>query len=253
MFTDERRQKILEILERDGSIFVNDLVKTFNVTSATIRKDLNILAQSDLLIRTHGGAIKNTEKIINESEKAYDIRKSVNIQNKRIIAKKALKFITPNDCILLDASSTCYELAHLLSNYSNPLTVLTSGLRTANLLKENTNLTVVVIGGVVTANSNAIEGILGIDLLKHFNVNTFFTSSYAISNHDGLSDFKMHETVLKRQMIQRAARTIALLDYSKFEKKSIINFASLDDISLIISDDNLSDEIKNTYSNIQII
>lgn len=253
MFTNERRQKILEMLEKKHSVTVEELVTCFDVSAATIRSDLNKLAETDLLIRTHGGATKNDEKAITEAERAYDIRKSVNLAEKQVIAKKAIRYIHANDCILLDASSTCYELAQLLLEYTEPLTVLTSGLRTASLLKENGQLTVIILGGIVTPNSNAIEGSLGIDLLKKFNIDTFFTSSYAISAKDGLSDFKMYEAELKKLMIKESEQTIALIDSTKFEKKSIINFATLQEIQLIISDGKLPNETTSIYENISIV
>ena len=253
MFINERRQQILEKLEKQNSLTVLELVDLFRVSAATIRQDLNSLANAGLLIRTHGGATKNEDKIVSESERAYDVRKSVNLVEKQIIAKKAIDFIEPNDCIFLDASSTCYELSQLLLNYEYPLTILTSGLRTASLLKENSLLTVIIIGGIVTQNSNAIEGNIRFDFLKRFHINKFFTSCYAISSTEGLSDFKMYEAELKSEMIQKVDHTIALIDSSKFDKVSIINFATLDEIDLIVNDGLLSQETLDKYKNIKII
>lgn len=124
--------------------------------------------------------------------------------------------IEDEDCICLDASSTCYELAKLLFYSDKKITVLTSGLRTANLLKESDRLTVIIIGGIVKAKSNAVEGNLSSSLIQTFNIRYFFTSSYAISINEGLSDFSLNEANLKNELIRSSLKTIALIDHTKF-------------------------------------
>lgn len=249
MYTDQRREKILSLLQEQESVSVNGLTEVLNVSRATIRSDLNYLSKNNLLIRTHGGAIHSKEDETLKIDKNYDIRKQKNIDKKTQIAKKALAYIQPGECIVLDASSTCYELAKLIDQSDLKLTILTNGIRTASLLKENFNLTVILIGGVVKGSSNAVEGILGIEILKKLNIDTLFTSAYAISSSEGLSDFNLYEVELKKRMVEIAPHTIALIDSTKFEKKSIATFAKLNQLELLITDDQLLDEVKKYYEN----
>ncbi|MHC5249369.1 DeoR/GlpR family DNA-binding transcription regulator [Enterococcus sp. LJL120] len=248
MYATERKQAILQLIERDNSVSVEDLAQEFQVSPVTIRSDLKDLQEQNLLVRTHGGATKLTDNQQNmKVDTEYETRKKKNITEKQNIAKKALAQINEGDCIILDASSTCYELAKLLLNQPLRITILTSGLRTANLLKESNYFTVVIIGGIVKANSNAIESTIGIQILDNFSVDAFFTSSYAISTVDGLSDFSLYEAELKKEFVQSAEKTIALVDHSKFDKKAIVRFCPLDKISLLISDDALPENLKQSY------
>ena len=127
------------------------------------------------------------------------------------------------------------------------LTIVTNGLRTANLLKENVNLTVIVIGGVVKSNSNAIEGLLGNELLKKISINRAFVSANAVSRAEGLLDFSLYEIELKKKFIEFAHETIALVDSSKFGKHSIASFSALSDIDLLITDQKISHHVITDY------
>lgn len=237
MYATERKEIILQLINQNNSVSVDDLSKKFNVSPVTIRTDLNDLQNKNLLTRTHGGAIKLPNLELNASvETEYSTRKKQNLEEKKQIAEKALSYISEGDCIILDASSTCYELAKLLLKISKKMTILTSGLRTASLLKESNYFTVVLIGGIVKPNSNAIESTIGIQILKNFSIDTFFTSSYAISIEEGLSDFSLYEAELKKEFVYSAEKTIALVDHTKFEKKAIVRFCPLEKIDLVISD-----------------
>ena len=242
MYTNQRREKILALLQERGSVSVNDLTELLSVSKATIRSDLNYLNDNNMLIRTHGGATRSKEDETLKIDKNYDIRKQKNIEKKAEIAKKAFPLIENGECIVLDASSTCYELAKLISQSDLRITVLTNGLRTASLLKENLNLTVVLIGGVVKGSSNAVEGVLGIEILKKVNID--------ISATEGLSDFNLYEVELKRRMVELASQTIALIDSTKFEKKSIATFANLPQLTALITDDGILSEVKEHYSSV---
>ncbi|WP_124059081.1 DeoR/GlpR family DNA-binding transcription regulator [Vaginisenegalia massiliensis] len=249
MFVEERRKQIVNMVNSDNSISVNELSEKFNVSLATIRSDLNILDRQNKLIRTHGGAVKIENKdqnlIISNN---YEIRKNMHINEKKYIARIALEHINDEDCIILDASSTCYELAKLLNEKSLNLTVVTNGIRTANLLKKSSNITVIVIGGIIKGDSNAIEGLLGSDILNRIYVNTIFFSAFGLTKEEGFTDFNIYEIELKKKMLEAASTKIALIDSSKFNRKSLTSFAYLRDIDCVITDEGLASEVYTEFS-----
>lgn len=248
MFAEERRNQILNLLSKQNSVTVNNLANHFDVSSATIRTDLNFLADNNKVQRTHGGAVSiNTSESINENT-SYQVRKELNIEEKGLIASKAILEIKNDMCIALDASSTCYELAKLISESNLRITVVTNGLRTASILKENLKLNVIVIGGIIKGESNAIEGLLGSEILDKVHIDIFFFSSSGISLDLGFTDFNLQEIELKKLIINKAAKNIALIDFTKFNKKSISQFASFNDIDHIISDTSLSPDTIQRYT-----
>lgn len=250
MFTEERQKKILTILDEKKSVSVKDLTEELSFSPATIRSDLNHLSSRGLLIRTHGGAtaVEESRKDLSIEENFLN-RKKKNHTQKVEIAEKALSFIQDSNCIILDASSTCYELAILLNETSMRLTVLTNGLKVATLLKDNPLITVILIGGVVKGNSNAIEGLLGVDMLYKLNIDYVFLSPHAFNLQNGLTDFNLYEVELKKKMVEKSQCTIALVDDSKLEHSSIASFASVSEINTFITNSSADSTIIGKYKN----
>lgn len=249
LFTEERHKTILEMVNSKGSVSVKELTTTLNFSPATIRSDLNYLSQQNLLIRTHGGAtaVESTPQRI-PIEENFLKRKNKNQAEKLEIAQKAMSYIRNDSSILLDASSTTFELATLLNESSMRLMILTNGLNIANLLKTNQNITTILIGGIVKGTSNAVEGTLGASVLERINIDAAFLSSHAFNLVDGMTDFSLYEVELKRKMVERAKHVYAIIDYTKLEKSSIASFASTSEIDTFITNvDKIDDELKQKY------
>lgn len=247
MYTEERHDKILDLLNEKKSLSVKELSSLFNFSLATIRSDLNYLSRKGLLVRTHGGATVANSKNEIIIERSYSIRSNKNQAQKKEIAKAAYTYIYSGQCIILDASSTCYELAQLLKDTPMRLTILTNGLKTADLLKDNPNITLILIGGIVKGASNAVEGLIGTDILTKFNIDCIFISAHAFNLIDGLSDFSLYEVELKQRMIEVSTKVLALLDSSKLEKNSIATFAATDQITTLITNKEIDNQLKNSY------
>ncbi|MED4226602.1 DeoR/GlpR family DNA-binding transcription regulator [Neobacillus cucumis] len=244
MFADQRRNIILEILTEKGTVTVNELTSLLNISAATIRSDLNQMEKQGMLIRTHGGAMVKGEES-DAVDKKYEIREKKFREEKHQIGYAAFKHVQEGQCILLDASTTCFELAKFIRDAKMRLTVVTSGIATAAMLKENPYLTVIIVGGIVRNSSNSVEGLLGEELLRKINIDVLFTSAYAFNTRDGLSDFSLYEVELKRIMVSVANRVVALLDHSKINKSSIATFARTDQIDHLITDQEVSEEIRD--------
>lgn len=242
MFVTERRDKIIDLLHEKKRVTVKELASEIGVSEATLRADLNKMESDGLLLRTHGGAILNEEK---ENDTSFNVRQKRNKQEKMKIAQEALKMIEEKQCILLDASSTALELAQLIKETTLRLTVVTTGLQTAMELKENPDITVILVGGVVTNKSTSIEGTLGIDILDSVNIDMMFTSANGFTLEKGLEDFNLYEVQLKREIVKRSSQVIALVDSSKISKSSSAVFAKLDQVNKLITDEPLDDEIEN--------
>lgn len=254
MFTEDRHKKIIEVLNDQGSVTVNELTSLLKFSPATIRSDLNYLNENKQLIRTHGGATTiQSSPSKAKIEENFQSRKKENHKYKVEIAKKAFDYIQNDSCIVLDASSTAYELALLINDSSLRLMILTNGLNNVNLLKTNPNITTIIIGGVVKGTSNAIEGVLGSHILKSVNIDMAFLSAHAFSLADGLTDFNLYEVELKRKMVEEAKQVYALIDSSKLEKSSIASFASSKDVDLFITNIKTIDPaLKQQYTDCSI-
>ncbi|SMQ63739.1 transcriptional regulator, DeoR family [Bacillus sp. OV166] len=252
MFAPERRKLIMEKLHEQQRVTVKELSEEINVSEATLRTDLSKMEEDGLLKRTHGGAILID---IIESENNFYNRERKNKDEKSAIARKAVELISNGQCIMLDASSTALELARNLKDMQIRLTVVTSGINTALELNDHPDITVILLGGIVKRGSYSLEGSLGINILNQINIDMMFTSANGFSHELGLSDFSVYEVQLKKAMVNASNKVVALLDHTKIDKNSIASFASIDQISTIITDCSLSDSYirKLEEHNIEVI
>lgn len=246
----ERQQKILDYLKENRKATTNELSELLGVSTTTIRTDLNQMDKEKLLTKTHGGAIykDKAHDMTDLTSRAYLFhdRALENKEAKEEIANEAIKLVSDHMCIFLDASSTAYTLGMKLSGFTE-LTVITNGINLALELKDIPGVTVILTGGIVTSASASIEGLLGADLLKKIHTDIAFVSARGFSVEDGLTDFSIYEADLKHMCIKASAKTVALVDHTKFDTTSISSYASLDDINMVITDSGISPETADIY------
>ena len=197
-----------------------------------------------------GGALYHDNSADNKelTGKAYFFHERAleNKKEKEAIAANAIHMVKDHMCIFLDASSTAYTLGMKLTGFTE-LTVITNGIDLALALKDIPGITVILTGGIVTSASSSIEGLLGVDLLQKIHTDIAFVSARGFSVENGLTDFSIYEADLKRMCIKASAKTIALIDHTKFDTSSISSYASIDDLNLVITDSGLSENTKEIY------
>lgn len=248
MIQSGRRDKIIEIINKKKNISVKDLSTKLGFAESTIRSDLNILDKQGVIKRIHGGA-SSMEKNDDFDYKKFENRLNTEREEKVYIAHKAIKLIKNDEVLVLDASTTCFELAQLLANTDFRLTILTNGIKVAEVLKNNPNITIILIGGILARNSYAIEGDFGVDILDKFNIHKAFISAHAINIENGMTDFNVFEVKLKQKFIEKSDLIYALIDSTKFDQKSASTICDLSHIDLLITDHGLTQEIKERYKN----
>ena len=123
MLAKERQNRIVELVNENGSVLVKELSEQFEVTEDSIRKDLSLLEKKGLLKKTYGGAMRNR---VNTHERYVSQRKGKNIKEKQDIARKAFELIEEGDVIFLDISTINIELIKLIVEANLNITVVTN-------------------------------------------------------------------------------------------------------------------------------
>jgi DeoR family fructose operon transcriptional repressor len=238
MITVKRLEEITKILEKEGSVDVNTLCEKFNVTGKTIRQDLTKLEEMGLLERFHGGAIlkQNGSSIFPIKQ-----RKQQYLQEKKRIAERALKYVEDDDIIIIDGGSTTLELAKELGEKS--IIVITNDIIICNELLKKENITLYVTGGKLRR--EGVFTLLGHDaekMVQRYKAKKVFIATSALDFQQGLTVLSTDEAEMKRSMINAAKEIICLADYSKFHQQAFANFANIDDIDILITDDRITEE-----------
>jgi DeoR/GlpR family transcriptional regulator of sugar metabolism len=241
--TEERKQAILEILKKENRIYVSDLSQQFGVSEVTIRKDLQDLESKSLLQRLHGGATVMDKVAV---EPCLDELQQINMEQKRAIAEIAYSYITDNDTILLDCSTTTRELAHLIrsGNRSN-LTIITTALQIAQELASSDDIQVVQIGGNIRKSLYTAMGPLATAALLSLHADKAFIGVNGIDPAVGLTTQNMLECEIKRHIINASTQSFVLADASKMRKVALSVICPTSRVDYIITDDSISPNFAN--------
>ncbi len=248
MLANQRREKIFELIQEDGSAKVINLAKIFKVTEVTIRQDLEKLEKDGLVIKEHGGAFL---KDIKDQVQSFSLGHKENIDKKELIAKKCIEFIENGDSIILDSGSTTTEIAKHLKGFKN-LTVITNALNIALMLGAEPGIVLIVTGGEFKPPTLSLTGQKAADSFKGLNVQKLFLATAGISMKSGLTYPSISDLVVKKAMIEAADTTYLVADSTKIGKSAFASLGALSLIDYIITDNGIEEKHKEIFKNNEI-
>ena len=231
MTIQQRLEAIRRIVKTETRVVVSELSRQFDVTEETIRRDLYKLETEGLVTRTYGGAILNQN--ITYENVDFRRREQTNPEQKRAIAALVSSVIPWNTTVSADGSSTVAEALKMSAHEG--LTVLTNSIKAIENLTDS-KVRLVSTGGIVNANTCSFGGMVTQKILENFNTEFALLSCKAINMDGGAYDSNEEEVELKKRMFGHAAKTILLVDSSKFDRIAFVHMLGLDQIYMLITD-----------------
>lgn len=239
----ERRQRLIHEIGQVPGITIQQLADLFEVSSGTIRNDIDALENDGILRRVRGGAVLTQNQGYLRQSKLTNQLFSSRIQNnadaKRNIALQAAKTIQDGDSIFLDASSTVYHLTQLLFQKQN-LRIVTNSLESARILARNLTHTVMLVGGIVRTDGESVIGPWADQFLESVNTKIAFVSCSGFTPETGMYEIDIFEAQIRLNAIQSAGKVIALVDSSKFGEVDLTPSIPATQINHLYTDTNLS-------------
>ena len=227
----KRQEQLRRIVREAHVVRVEDLSRLLNVSSATVRRDLDQLESLGEIRRVHGGAVGVESRL---EEPLFDDKASLAAREKHRIAQAAFKYIQPSDTIYLDGGSTVLELARLVRDRSS-LTVVTNSLRAAiELAGRGPRL--ILIGGEFRRLSQTLVGPLTRHILQDLRLDKAFMGTIGLSLEEGLTTTDPNEAYTKELVMEHARDVILLADSSKAGKISFTRAGQLEKIRVLITD-----------------
>lgn len=221
-------------------MFLKELEVIFpNLSSMTLRRDLEMLERAGLAIKIRGGA-RASGADFSAREQAYSRRATQNIESKQKIALKALQYIDTGRSVFLDSGTTVMELAKILPDMN--LSILTSGPNIALEILKKYNPTVTLLGGIINRDNLSVSGAHALSFVKSVNIDVAFIAPVGGSADNGFTCGNYSEFEVKRAIVKKANKVIVLMDASKLEHSLPFTFANLKDIDILISDADFSDD-----------
>jgi DeoR family transcriptional regulator of aga operon len=237
---EERRRKILEILEKEGRVTVDKLVKTFGVSAVTVRGDLDVLAQSGALVRSHGGAVRPLSPA---QDYPLEIKETMHHAEKKRIGQAAARLIQPSQTVILDSGTTSAEVAAGIKALNiKPLTVVTNALNIAAQLVEAPNVALIMIGGLLRRVSKSFVGPQAEKMLSELHADHFFLGVDGIDTEIGPSTPDILEAQLNGLMMRISKEVTVIADASKFGRRSLSVIGDIRRVHRVITDARVAQE-----------
>ncbi|PTT00155.1 DeoR/GlpR transcriptional regulator [Pedobacter sp. HMWF019] len=231
MSFQERKKKILNILEEFDQLSVSEISEKTAVSPATVRRDLKDLDAQGLLQRTHGGAIKlETQKFT-----GFHQKKNVSESKKQFIAKLAAEHVKPGDTLFMDCGSTVFAMCSYLKK-TKPLKIITNSLPIVAELMTCPEISLNLIGGELDQARRAVHGQMALEHINHYHAPKAFIGTDGFSIKKGLTSNTELEASITKAFCINADQVYLLCDASKIESNAYVQSASLSQIKYLITD-----------------
>lgn len=225
----KRKQFILQWLERNGEADIKALSAALQVSEITARRDLNLLAEDGLLMRTHGGALRLPDR---PPSYPFANKAAVNIKAKEAIARRAAAEVREGDTLFLDCGSTVFHLCRFIKD--RKVRIVTNSLPVVEALRDSL-ADINIVGGELDKERQAVHGTMAEYHIRQYHAEKAFLGVDGISVN-GLYAHSEKEAALTLAFASNSASNFLLCDGSKINRESYLRFAGLDLIGTVITD-----------------
>jgi len=229
---NKRQNKILSLLGNDDQVTVKDLATELNVSSVTIRQDLNFMESEGLLKRVHGGAVlKDADDLAN--------RIGVNYEKKLKIARKAAIYVNEGETILIESGSINALLARELARKKN-VKIITTNVYIARQFRKNEQANIILLGGLYQHHSESLVGKITKACIDQINFNKAFIGIDGYSSKTGFTLRDLYRAEISSYIVEKSREVFIVTDSSKFGKIELTNICYPGDIQHIATDKELN-------------
>jgi len=246
---DERHAIILQKVKKDRRISMVDLADILNVSEHTIRRDLKELSETGLLTAIRGGATVKSSMPFNIFE-----RNKIDIDEKNIIAEKAIKLLENDQVIFFDGGTTTQAIAGHIPDHLK-LTIVTHSFPVANILSTHPNIKLIFIGGELCNSSLTTKGAQTIQSYRQIYADLCFLGVCSIDYKKGLTARTNEEAEIKRVMCNQSNILVAATTSNKMNSAEPFFVTTSDNINFLITEKNPEsiDFFNYSQQNIQLI
>jgi DeoR family transcriptional regulator, aga operon transcriptional repressor len=233
-----RLNALLDILAAEGHVDVDQIARRMEVSSSTIRRDLNDLHDQQLVSRTRGGAVATTVN--------YDLpiryRTAKHASEKTRIGRAAANLVSPGAIVGLNGGTTTTEVARAIAERSTdssggpPITIVTNAINIAGELTVRRHVKLVMTGGVARPQSFELTGALAADTLRQVDLDVAIMGVDAFDPHTGAKALDEEEASINRLMAERAGRVVIVADSSKLDARAFARICAVSDVNQLITD-----------------
>lgn len=225
----QRIHSILEYVQKKHSVSLDDLVKKFNVSKNTIRRDIQELVDENKLQKVYGGVSVPKPLTV-----PYHDRKIQHFKEKAQIAELTAQYIEDGDIIFIDSGTSTGAILEYIKD--KHLTIVTNNLDFTLDATAYPQLHIYGTGGVFERTTRSYVGMESAELISQYNFNKAIMATTGLSLEKGLTNSSPLETQIKRTVIDKSEEIFILVDHSKFDKYSLTTYGDFAVIDYLITD-----------------
>ena len=230
MLRRERLKLIMKEINLSNKVLSADLSEKLSVSEDTIRRDLKELADKEVILKVHGGAMSKT------FHSPFDGKNEVYaLAAKREIAEKTIGLFKKNITVLMEGGTTIMEIAKKI-----PATIqgtfFTLSPQVAITLSQHEHLNVICIGGTLARNANLHTGASVINELSNIKVDLCVIGANGLSMTDGLTDSDWEVVQVLKAMIRSAKKVAVVSIAEKLNSVQRIKICNIEDISYLVTE-----------------
>ncbi len=245
MIKNERQSLIMSYLEAHGTVSVSDLANSLGFSMMTIRRDLDELEQDSLIKKVHGGAIL----LQNDSVQPNFYKRIIeNTEEKNKIAYAAAALIKQGNIVFFDAGTTSHTIAKFIPEHLS-FTAITNCIMTGAELCSKPNVNVILLGGELHHSSYSTINNVALSQVSNYHADLALISTKAFSYPEGIFETLLPLIEIKKAFVRSAEKTTLVLDYTKFQSKSLCLSIPLNDIDEIITDNKAPSDVLENLKN----
>ena len=241
MLKGERHHHILDKLKLNRKVLSSDLSIELNVSEDTIRRDLNELSAKGLIKKVHGGALP-----LETIALSYGERSHYYLEEKNIIAKKAVNLIKDGQVIIMSGSTTNLQLAKIIPSDINA-TIYTYSLPIAAQLTQHPSIEIIFIGGKLNKPAQVTVGLDVVSSISQLRADLCFMGTGGINVSNGMTEPNWEVSHIKKCMIEASEKVIVLCTNNKLNIVKRYPVSPIDKIDTIVTDINPNDSIFLPY------
>ncbi|MBF0714071.1 DeoR/GlpR transcriptional regulator [Gemella sp. GH3] len=252
----KRIDEMEEYIHINKKVSLSELEDKFQVSMNTIRRDIKVLLEKDVITKVYGGVESKKDIYLNKDDVLIDIetRNTINKEEKVSIAKEAARYINNGDTIYIDSGTTTSAILNYLDRDIS-LTIVTNSVSVLNKAIKFPNVEIIISGNAYRKRTNSFVKIGNYSILDRVNVVKAFMAATSVSVANGAMNATLEEYELKSKIITKAREKYLLVDSTKFNKTGFITFAVLTDFKMIITDKLVDGDFKKflALKNIDLI
>jgi len=234
MLPSQRSDILHQLLNQKKFIKIKDLEDELGVSRSTAVRDLEALIEIGVARRTRGGIVRVESNARNFGCPWFTgIHQPAFLAEKQRIVARAFQLLTPPTTLFIDGGSTTMQLCPHLQ--AAEFRVITNSLTLGCYLNEYSNLEVILTGGLIQHRGRITIGPHAMEVVKSIHADWFIASAGGI-DATGLTNTDLLTVEIERQMMKQSARTLFLIDHSKFDKKALTFLADFSAIDILVTD-----------------